>query len=227
MNALAPLKPAVAPGPSLDRRLVEVALRILEEAGPEALTLRRIARRAGVSHGAPSRHFRSHADLLAEVAARGFALLSEAIEKSGAAMPPGSNPVAGLAAASRAYVDTAIAHPGLFALMFRMGDLDVSNEAFVRESAAAFEQVVRHVRAAQRAGWHEHRETRLVAGATWASVHGLATLWSQGALLGAISGGDENHAEAATELSLEAAISTTLELVLGDAPEPGKESCHE
>lgn len=200
----------------LDERLVEIALHLLDQDGPEALTLRRVARRAGVSHSAPFRHFRSHADLLAEVAARGYALLSEAIEKSAAQMPPGVGPIARLAASARAYIETAVSHPGLFALMFSTGDLDVTNKAFVRESAAAFEQVVRAVRAAQDAGWHAHRETRLLAGATWAAVHGLATLWSQGAFVGAIShdpGGD-----VLPEPTLDEAIATTLELVLGAAP---------
>jgi len=206
----------------LDQRLVQVALRIVADEGPEALTLRRIARRAGVSHSAPLRHFRSHADLLAAVAARGFALLSEAIDKSGAQLPPGAGPVPRLAALARAYVRTAVDHPGLFALMFRPGDLDVTNEAFLRESTAGFEHVVRHVRAAQDAGWHAHRDTRVLAGATWAAVHGLATLWSQGALRGAIAHRPAGHDPAASERSLEPsledAISTTLELVLGALP---------
>lgn len=211
-------------GSTLDARLVETALRILaEEGGREALTLRQIARRAGVSHSAPLRHFRSHADLLAEVAARGFALLSEAIEKSGAHLRPGAGPMARLAEAARAYVGTAVAHPGLFALMFRPGDLDITNVSFVRESATAFEHVVRHVRTAQDAGWHAHRETRMLAGATWASVHGLAMLWSQGAFVGAISHAippqhGAGQRDPVSEPSLEDAIVTTLELVLGDAP---------
>lgn len=219
MSAANSLKASTEP---LDQRLVQVALRIVADEGPEALTLRRIARRAGVSHSAPLRHFRSHSDLLAAVAARGFALLSEAIDKSGALLPPGAGPLPRLEALARAYVRTAVDHPGLFALMFRMGDLDVTNEAFLRESTTGFEHVVRHVRAAQDAGWHAHRDTRVLAGATWAAVHGLATLWSQGALGGAIAHGSEGHDSAASERSLEPsledAISTTLELVLGALP---------
>ena len=188
---------------SLDRRLVEVTLALLADEGLGALSLRRIARRAGVSHGAPLRHFHGLADLLSAVAARGFALLSEAIEKSGAQLPPGAGPVARLRAAGRAYVETAIANPDLFALMFRPGDLDLTHPDYQRESSAAFEQVVRHVRAAQDAGWQTGRDTRLLAGCVWSGVHGLATLWAQGAFTGPIPGA-----------SLEDALSTTLELVL-------------
>jgi AcrR family transcriptional regulator len=198
---------SAAPDPAaLDERLVQVTLTLLAEEGLEALSLRRIARRAGVSHGAPQRHFRGLADLLSVVAARGFALLSEAIEKSGAQLPPGAGPMARLEAAGRAYVETAIAYPALFALMFRPGELDLTHPEYMRESSAAFEQVVRHVRAAQDAGWQTDRDTRLLAGCVWSGVHGLATLWAQGAFVGPVPG-----------VSLEDALSTTLELVLGTA----------
>ena len=75
-------QPAAAQTDPLDERLVEVALELIDREGLEKVTLRRIARRAAVSHSAPLRHFASLADLLAVVAARGFAQLSEAIEKS-------------------------------------------------------------------------------------------------------------------------------------------------
>lgn len=199
---------AADPAP-LDARLVQVALELLAEGGVEGLSLRRIARRAGVSHGAPLRHFRSAADLLAEVAARGFRQLSEAVEESSARLAPGAGPVARLAAAGRAYVGGAVANPGLFALMFRPEELDVENASFRRHAGEAFEQVVRHVRAAQDAGWQPQRDTRLLAGCVWAAVHGLASLWSQGALAGPVP-----------DATLEAALETTLDLVLGDRREP-------
>ncbi len=195
--------------PSLEVRLVEVALGLLDSDGLESLSLRHIARQAAVSHSAPLRHFRSHADLLAAVAARGFSLLSEAIEKSGAQLTPGAGPIARLEAAGRAYVEVAVAHPGLFALMFRPDKLDVDNQAFQRESRAAFEHLVRHVRAVQDTGWQHARDTRLLAGSVWSVVHGLATLWSQGAFLGAVP-----------DASLDEALSTTLNLVLATGENP-------
>ncbi|MBW2425526.1 MAG: WHG domain-containing protein, partial [Deltaproteobacteria bacterium] len=118
---------------------------------------------------------------------------------------PGAGSVARLHAAGRAYVETAVAHPDLFALMFRPDDLDPENARYRRESSASFEELVRHVRAAQDAGWRAGRDTRLLAGCVWAAVHGLATLWSQGAFAGPVPGA-----------SLDAAVATTLELVLGD-----------
>ncbi len=186
----------------LDERLVQVALDLLANEGIERVSLRRIARRAGVSHGAPLRHFPSLSALLAEVAARGFRLLSEAIEQAGARLPPGAGARARLEAAGRAYVGVAVENAALFALMFRPDRLDRDNAAWQRESATAFEHLVRLVRGAQDAGWHPQGDTRVLAGSVWASVHGLATLWAQGAFAGAVPGA-----------SLDDALDTTLNLV--------------
>ena len=186
--------------PSLGDRLVQVALELLAKKGIEALTLRSLARRAGVSHAAPARHFRSLSDLRAEVAASGFRMLSEAIQSSGAALSSESDAVLRLAAAGRAYVECAVANPGLFALMFRTGDLDAENEALQRDSSAAFERLLDHVQLAQATGWKADRDSRLLAGAMWASVHGLATLWAEGAYQSAIP-----------DVSLDDAYMSTLE----------------
>ena len=191
--------------PSLADRLVTVALDLLAKEGIEALTLRSLARRAGVSHGAPARHFTGLSDLRAEVAATGFRNLSKAIEESNSAIPADSGPVQRLAAAGRAYVDCALANPGLFALMFRTGDLDSTNESLVRDSVAAFERLLDAVRAAQAAGWRADSDAHLLAGSMWSAVHGLATLWVGGAYQRAIP-----HA------SLDDALKTTLEMN-GDA----------
>ncbi len=188
----------------LDQRLVEHALEILANEGIEALSLRRVAREAGVSHGAPLRHFASLSVLRAEVAARGFALLSAGIESASTGLAAGAGALARLAEAGRAYVAIAIANPSLFALMFRPEDLDLENEHFVRESSNAFEQLVRHVRAAQDTGWHAGRDTRVLAGSVWATAHGFAALWAQGAFIAA-----------APATNFEDALTTTLDLVLG------------
>ena len=191
----------------LRERLIRTALDLLEEQGLEGMTLRNIARRAGVSHGAPLRPFASLADLLAEVAAHGFRMLSEAIEKSAAQLASGVGPLARLRAGSRAYVECAVAHPALFALMFRPELLAGDNASYRHDGGAAFERVVLQVRAAQDAGWHPQRDTRVLSGTVWAALHGLATLWAQGALSGPVPGA-----------SLEDALNTALELLMDAAP---------
>jgi AcrR family transcriptional regulator len=196
-----------APLEQTRERLIQTALALLAEQGLEGLSLRNIARLAGVSHGAPLRHFESRADLLSEVAATGFRTLSEAIEKSAAQLAAGVGPRARLRAGSRAYVECAVANPGLFALMFRPELLHADNPSYRRDGGAAFERLLVQVRAAQDAGWHPHRDTRVLAGAVWASLHGFATLWAQGAL-----------GEVVPHASLDDALTTALELWLEGAP---------
>ncbi len=192
---------------SLGERLVLTALDLLAEEGLDALTLRHIARRAGVSHGAPLRHFRSRGDLLSEVAARGFGMLSESVEKSAASLGPDAGPRERLRAGARAYVESAVARPGLFALMFRPELLDAENESYRAQGTAAFDQMLAQVRAAQVSGWHLDRDSRLLAGGVWSALHGLATLWAQGAFTGPVP-----------NASLDEAIETTLDLMTGDLP---------
>ena len=163
-------------------RLVSVAREILAREGIEGLSLRHVAREAGVSHGAPLRHFPSFAALRAEVAGRGFQLLEEAIEKAAAQLPAGSHPIDRLQAAGRAYVAAAVENPGLFALMFRPELLDATQPTYAAHAPAAFAQLVNAVRAAQDAGFRPEADTVTLAGVVWSLVHGVATLWSGGAL---------------------------------------------
>ena len=193
--------------PPLDERLLDVVEEMLASRGLEGLSLRRIARRAGVSHGAPLRHYPSLSALLSEVAARGFRMLSEAVDKAAAQLPPGAGPRARLSAAGRGYVELAVSKPGLFALMFRPEVLERGNESLEQASAEAFEQVVRYVRAAQDAGWQSARDTRLLAGVVWSTVHGLATLWADGAFQGATR---------APDASLDEVLEMTTSLIQGD-----------
>ena len=188
----------------LDMRLLDVAEELLDAHGIEGLSLRQIARRAGVSHSAPLRHYRSLAELLSAVAARGFRMLSEAIDKASAQLPAGAGPLARLAAGGRGYVELAVARPGLFALMFRPDALDPAHAELARASHEAFEHLVRHVRAAQDSGWRAEHDTRQLAGSVWACVHGLATLWSSGAFA------------VTRSRSLDEAIEIIQELVAGD-----------
>ena len=190
-------------------RLIEAAEAILAESGLEGLSLREIARRAGVTHGAPLRHYPSFSALLAEVAARGFRVLDEAVERAAASVAPGAEPTDRLAAGARAYLDCAVARPGVFALMFRPELLDASHPGFARDSQRAFEQLVRLVRNAQDAGWNTARDTRQLAGSLWAAVHGLASLWVHGAYAGVIP-----------KTPLNVAFDTTIELMFQEPMRP-------
>ena len=99
----------------LRQALIEAALRTIEIAGAEALSLRELAETAGVSRAAPYRHFADRDDLLAHVAARGFEDLNVGYE---AALAGPGDGAARLRAAGLVYVDFAERRPGLFKLMF-------------------------------------------------------------------------------------------------------------
>ncbi|GAB2972762.1 TetR/AcrR family transcriptional regulator [Amycolatopsis acidiphila] len=152
------------------RRLISSAVALLTDEGVEAVTLRRIAREAGVSHGAPLRHFTGRAELLSAVASEGFAELGEAdLPKAGAQ--------ARLLAACRAYLEFAQRNPAMFELMFRHDLIDTAEL-----DRALFTRFTTLVADAQAAGWREGVDSRTLAASLWAALHGLAELWLWGGL---------------------------------------------
>lgn len=163
----------------LRRALVAAARALLEEAGPEALSLRDVARRVGVSHNAPYRHFPTKQALLAAVAAEGFATLSARMTAlsvaPGPTAPPGPAAPPGLAGGFRCYLGFAREQPGLFRLMFE-GTGKSADPALRTESEQAYDGLRRAV----------HRiapgADRAAVVATWAQLHGLALLVIAGQL---------------------------------------------
>ncbi len=151
--------------------LLDVAQDMLEEGGIASLSLRAVAKRAGVSHAAPYRHFDSKDELLEAIAARGFNALESAIASAERSFP--DDPQEQLFDAGLAYVREAIARPHRARLMFG-GDLQLGeqNEAARR----AFEALVTAVRRGRRAGVFEPAPTRETVLGFWASAHGLAML---------------------------------------------------
>src|SRR3954464_10311922 len=99
----------------LRERLIEAGVGLVRDEGTDALSLREIARRAGVSHGAPRRYFPTHRELLAAVAPGGYDRLADRI----AALGEQRDPHAGLLALGRLYLDFARTDRGMFELMFR------------------------------------------------------------------------------------------------------------
>ncbi|MFF8785157.1 TetR/AcrR family transcriptional regulator [Streptomyces sp. NPDC015125] len=161
----------------LRARLIEVGVDLVAKEGTQALTLREIARRAGVSHGAPRRYFPTHLALLSAIAREGFADLAQQITE--VAGDHRADPRARLMTLGRCYLDFALDHRGMFELMFRH-DLLESNQLGLREtSLPLFRFLVDLVaRALPGAG----TEPAVLAGALWANLHGMAQLWAWGSL---------------------------------------------
>src|SRR5919204_5566144 len=101
---------------ALRETLLDATLRLIEAEGIGAVSLRRVAREAGVSPGAPYHHFADRADLLAALSARGYELLAAQLA---AARTGAGSPARALAGLMRAYVAFARLEPGYFRLMFR------------------------------------------------------------------------------------------------------------
>src|SRR5215469_18690163 len=164
----------------LRQALLDAAVVTLDEVGADRLSLREVARRAGVSHAAPAHHFSDKAGLLTAIAADGFGMLVGSL----AAAQPGSGgePVDQLAALGRAYAQFAEDNPGRFEVMFRPALLHTSNPDFQRAGDAAFHALHRHIASCQRRGWRPGTPTDALAAAAWALAHGIAVLRMQGSL---------------------------------------------
>jgi AcrR family transcriptional regulator len=180
----------VAPVDTRDR-LVDVSRAHLDEHGLDGLSLRAVARRAGVSHGAPLRHFPSLAALCSAVAAQGFRDLHAGVEAAMDAAGPDAHAGDRLRAAGRGYVAFALANPGVFGLMWRPERLDRDVPELQEAGNAAFSQLLEAVAAAQALGWRPDEHPSHLAVAVWSTMHGLATLALQGILVESVqaSGG--------------------------------------
>jgi AcrR family transcriptional regulator len=168
--------------------LVRAAEALLEEVGPDRLTLREAARRADVSHAAPAHHFRDLTGLLSEVAASGFERLAGAVAGSAeAARLAGEDE---LSATGRAYLAFALEHPGLFQLMFRSQVIDMKAPHLEAASSAAFGAfaAASHASGAD-AGGGETLTGMAALVRNWAMVHGLAFLAIDGRLAGLLPAG--------------------------------------
>ena len=102
---------------NLREALIEASIALLAEVGPGALTLRKAAARAGVSHAAPAHHFDGLPGLLAKIALRGFEMFHAHLDQRCKAETSDA-PFAQLMAANSAYVEFARCHRALFQLMF-------------------------------------------------------------------------------------------------------------
>jgi AcrR family transcriptional regulator len=158
----------------LERRLIAAGVALLRESGTEALSLREIARRAGVSHGAPRRYFPTHQTLLAAIAREGFRELGTLVGDT--LGRDDLEPRDAVLALARRYREFARDEPGMFALMFRH-DLLRGNGIGLREQSRPLFGVL--VELLTRAAVPDPPVT---AAALWAGLHGVVQLWQWGSL---------------------------------------------
>jgi AcrR family transcriptional regulator len=153
--------------------LLANAERALAERGQAALSLREIAREAGVSHAAPGRHFRDKQALLDALALSGFERLTERLQ---AAEPEAGDARTRVLALARAYVGFAGEHAALLDLMYaRKHDPDVSEQLYAAVGRL-LERVMRPILDAQAAGEIAGGTPEAVTMTVSAAMHGLVAL---------------------------------------------------
>jgi AcrR family transcriptional regulator len=164
----------------LRRALIEASLALISEEGFSALTLREVARRAGVTHAAPYRHFADKEALLAAVAEEGFrAMAAEMRER----MAQVSDPVERLLACGTAYVLFAVRNPSNFRVMFGPHFArPAKHEGLGAEGGHSFGLLVQSLTECRQAGVLGPGELLSLALVAWSQVHGLASLLVDGVL---------------------------------------------
>jgi AcrR family transcriptional regulator len=151
----------------LRRALLDVTVRLIEDNGPGALSVREVARRAGVTHAAATYHFGDKAGLLTALAVDGYRLLGEALRQA-------HETRRSFLESGVAYVRFAVTHRAHFEVMFRPELYHRDDEEVLAAKAVTAALLYRTENASE-----EQFRTGIAA---WAIVHGIATLWLNGNL---------------------------------------------
>jgi len=165
----------------LRKALIDSALALIQKKGTKALTLRAVARMAGVSQAAPYRHFADKDTLLAAVAEEGFRMLAEEMAQ---AMENGPrDPLAKFQASGVAYVRFAASHPSHYQVMFGPELADRERHQPLFEAGKVTKNMLTGaIKAVQESGTLRPGNPDDLALAAWTIVHGLASLYVNGQL---------------------------------------------
>ncbi len=144
--------------------LAEAAV-LVAERGADGLSLRELARAAGVSHAAPAHHFTDRRGLFTALATEGFGMLAEALT--------GARP--DFLDAALAYVRFAIGHPGHYAVMFDKSLYDASDPELLAAETAAGSELAAGVGTLDDP--RAEGDPQAAALAAWSLVHGFSLLW--------------------------------------------------
>jgi len=158
---------------NLRETLLKAAVDLIATAGPRGFTLRAIARRAGVSHNAPYRHFRDRGALFGAVATQGFRELTRAMLEAAEGQ---ATALDRLRRAGLAYVEFALRRPEHFTVMFDAPiptTADPEGEAAARQ---AFGTLLDLIQQCQRDGLWPREDPLRRALVAWSLVHGIAKL---------------------------------------------------
>ena len=155
--------------------LLEAALAVIAEIGPQGLSIREVARRAGVSHAAPYRHFADRDELILAVVEQGFDLMQQPMQAEKAAAP--ADPLNQFAASGLAYVNFALAHPAYYRVMFS-GDLlsSTGHLSLQHTSHKALQEMVANIAQCQQLGVVRKGDPITQALTILSTIHGFVSL---------------------------------------------------
>ncbi|MEZ4319924.1 MAG: TetR/AcrR family transcriptional regulator [Myxococcota bacterium] len=158
---------------NLREALVDAAKCLIAESGVAGLSLRQVAKHAGVSQAAPYHHFPNKDAMLAELAGRGFAMLIDALQSATAH----EDPVERMRAMGHAYVRFGLEQPAIYRLMFGAEFCPVEAYPSLQEAGStAFGTLVMAVQYGQASGAFAGSEPMAPSLAVWSSMHGLVSL---------------------------------------------------
>ncbi|OBG30190.1 TetR/AcrR family transcriptional regulator [Mycobacterium sp. 852002-51057_SCH5723018] len=154
------------------------AARLVAQRGADGVSLRELARSAGVSHAAPAHHFTDRRGLFTALATQGFRLLTEALIHARGSFTD----------AALAYVRFAIEHPGHYQVMFDRSLLDAADTELAAAEAAAGAELSRGVATLRDPNAQADRAAAQLA--AWSLVHGFSMLWLNDAVNAAVRRAD-------------------------------------
>ncbi|MBN1875533.1 MAG: TetR/AcrR family transcriptional regulator [Anaerolineae bacterium] len=163
----------------LKNALIQAGIEILAEKGVHALSLRRVARRAGVSHTAPYAHFADKQSLVAAISTEGYKKLYNRVYA--AVQLHQDDPLQQLIEASWAYIEFALKDPAHFKITLSgVVEQEKSYPEYVEITKQNFRLVVTIVETCQRAGILRAAPPDLMAITVWSQVHGFISLVLEG-----------------------------------------------
>ena len=163
----------------LKNALIQAGVKILSKEGISGLSLRKVARQAGVSHAAPYAHFADKQALIAAISTEGYKQLYTRVEK--VRKTYASDPAQLLIETAWSYIDFGLNEPDRFKLMFSsVLEKEKDYPDFVHFSKKNFAQIVSVIAACQEAGILRAGPSDLMAVSVWSAVHGLVMLYLEG-----------------------------------------------
>jgi len=176
------------------------------DCGVSGVSLRDVARRAGVSHSAPAHHFGSKAGLLTAFATAGYRVLAETVVAEVAALAP-ANCAAEVAAMGQGYFRFAVGHTAHFEVMFRLDALNPDDPELAAARDVVYGLLTEAVTHCHAAGRLHGRPPDLVTATAWSLAHGLSALWISGHLSQRTGEKDpQRMAQAALDMFVEAIL---------------------